>query len=163
MATFLHKDVVAPVAVEVAHSGYDPVQVGHRADETLAWLDRLAIHEVDVVLSRARVAPQDVGLAVAVEVADARDFPALIGHRAQIALASPDRGAVHRIEIVLPRSVVTPQDVRTAVAIEVEARHRGHARARTVYRVDRAASETCDVQLARLVLAEGADAAGPID
>src|SRR5258707_3472429 len=55
----------------------------HRRNEN-DGRDRAAVHEVDSILARAAVAPQDVGLAVAVEVADAGDVPVEVRYRPDI-------------------------------------------------------------------------------
>src|SRR5207302_1519076 len=104
-------DVGLAVAVEVAYAFHLPAVVAHRPNEAFGRLDGGAIHEVEVVLPGARVPPQDVGLAVAVEVADACHGPVGIGHGAQIPLARQDLRAVHRIEIVLAGRRIAPQDV----------------------------------------------------
>src|SRR5207245_4940820 len=78
-----------------------------------------SVHGIDVVLPRARVAPQDVALPVAVEVRDADHFPVEIGDAAQVALGRLDRESVHRIEVVLAGDCMSPQDVILAVAVEV--------------------------------------------
>src|SRR5207245_2996654 len=77
-------DVGLAIAVEVADALHLPVHVGHRADEPFRRLDARSVHGIDVVLPRARVAPQDVALPVAVEVRDADHFPVEIGDAAQV-------------------------------------------------------------------------------
>src|SRR5687767_1525411 len=82
-------------------------------------LDRGAVHQVDVVVAGGGVAPQDIALAVAVVVAHRHDLPVEIRDRAYVALARLDRGAVHRVEVVLAAARVAPHDVSLAVAIEI--------------------------------------------
>src|SRR5262249_53086 len=105
------EDVRLAVAVVVAGRHDLPVQIGHGAQEPFAWFDRGAGHRVDVVLPGRAVAPQDVGHAVAVEVAHTGNLPVLVGHRPQEPFARLDRQPVDRIEVVLPGGVVAPQDV----------------------------------------------------
>src|SRR2546430_3753945 len=56
-----------------------------------------AVHQVDLVLARRGVAPQDVGLAVAVEIPDPLHLPGLIVHDVDQALCG-DRPAVRSEE-----------------------------------------------------------------
>ena len=113
------QDVALPVAVEVAHAGDLPVLVGDCADKAFARLDGGAVHEIDVVLAGADIPPQDVGFAVAIEVADSGDLPALVGHLAEVALARLDGQSVHQVDVVVPGGAVPPQDVGLAVAVEI--------------------------------------------
>src|SRR3989454_12662763 len=62
----------------------------------------------DVVLARHGIAPQDVGPAVAVEVADPLHLPGLIGHDVDPALRG-DGQPVHEEDVVLARRGVAPQ------------------------------------------------------
>src|SRR5439155_26898623 len=104
----------------VSHAYHLPALIRHCATIPLRH-DRRTIHEVEVVLPGARVSPQDVGLAIAVEVADACDLPVQIGHRAQIPLACEYLRAVHRVEVVLAGRSIAPQDVGPEVGVEVTA------------------------------------------
>src|SRR5207245_3765578 len=65
----------------------DPVHlpglVAHRVDRTRPG-DRDTVHQPDVVLAGRSVAPQDVGLAIAVEVTDPLHLPA--------------RGRIHKVD-----------------------------------------------------------------
>ena len=74
-----------------------------------------------VDLSRG-VAPQDVGLAVAIEVADAGDLP-VVPDNAERALTD-DAEPVQQPDVDLSRGIA-PQDVGLAVAIEVFAAENG--------------------------------------
>src|SRR5205823_457148 len=97
--------------------------------------DRPAIHEEDGVLAGRAVAPQDVGLAVAVVVPDAHDLPVEVRYWLD-APAADYGGAVHGPDRVLSGRAVAPQDVDLAVAVEVtdpddlpvRVRHRGGVR-----------------------------------
>ena len=113
------QDVGFAVAIEVPHPGDLPVLIGNGTDEAFSGLDRRAVHEVDVVLPRSRVPPQDVGLAVAVKVPHTHYLPVLVGHRADVAFCAQDRGAIHEVEVVLPGGSVAPHDVGLAVAVEI--------------------------------------------
>jgi hypothetical protein len=95
-----------------------PTLVGHGAQESFGGLDGQTVHRIEVVLPRSLVAPQDVGLAVAIEIARSRDAPILIGDGSNVSLAQ-DRGAVHQVNVVLAAACVPPEDVALAVAIEV--------------------------------------------
>jgi len=122
---------MSAVAVEIADSRHLPVQIRQRADEAFGN-DRLAVsaHEIDVVLPVGLVAPQDVGLAVAVEIADPGHLPAHVGDRAQVALTGENRRAVERVDVVLSRAagaLVAPQDVGAHVAVEVALDGKHHA------------------------------------
>ena len=70
------------IPVEVSGPGDPPVQVGHPAEDIFAHEGR-AVHEPDVVQplvgAGAVIAPQDVGVAVPVEVAGRGDLPGGIG------------------------------------------------------------------------------------
>src|SRR6266850_266748 len=65
-----------------------------RAQVRFAREDGQAVHRMKIVLAGRVVAPEDVAPAVAVEVADAGDLPALVRDRANVAFTA-DRGAVH--------------------------------------------------------------------
>src|SRR5439155_22840511 len=111
---------VAPaVAVIVTACGDLPSEIGDSSHVTLSRLDRRPIHRIEIVLAARAVSPDDVRLAVAVEVADAFHLPGEIRHRAQIALARLDRPAIHRIQVVLAGDAVPPQDIGLPIAVEV--------------------------------------------
>src|SRR2546427_429751 len=99
------------LSVSTLSCNHRPVAHWHRTDEAFGRLDGGAIHEVEVVLSRAAVSPQDVRLAIAIEVRNADHLPGEISHRAEITLARPDRQPIHRIDVVLSRDRISPQDV----------------------------------------------------
>src|SRR5437773_5705434 len=73
------QDVRFAVAVEVSYADDAPSRVGNRPQIALRCFDREPIHQIEVVLPRDRIPPQDVVLAIAIEVAYAHDLPALIG------------------------------------------------------------------------------------
>ena len=79
--------------------------------------NRGPVHQPDVDLAAGAVPPQDVGIAVAIEVADALNDP-VRGDVAD-ATAARDRRPVHQPEIQLAGAAVPPQNVGFAVAIEV--------------------------------------------
>ena len=54
------------------------------------------------------MAPQDVGLAVAVEVPHRSDLPVLVGHRADKAFRRLDRQPIHQIDVVLTGGDIPP-------------------------------------------------------
>src|SRR5204862_7161278 len=64
------------------------------------------------------VSPQDVGFAIAVEVADGCHGPCGIGDAAHEALRD-DLQPVHEIDVIVAGGGVPPQDVASAVAVEV--------------------------------------------
>src|SRR6266480_7473517 len=114
------QEVGLAVAVEVADPLHLPARGRiHKVDGTLGS-GAQPVHQPDVVLAGRGVPPQDVGLAVAVEITDAGDGPVRVLHRAQKALR-PDRGPIHEVAVVLPGSRVAPQDVRAAVTAEIGA------------------------------------------
>src|SRR5213076_454008 len=78
-----------------------PVRLRHAPQVTLRCLDRRAVHRVEIVLARRRVAPEHVGLAVAVLVAHGDDLPREVGNGSEGPPGRLDRRAIHRIEIVL--------------------------------------------------------------
>ena len=104
---------------EVAHARDLPIRVRDRPYVTLGGKDHCAVHEVNVVLACARVAPQEVGFPVAIEVADAGHGPIEICHGTQIPFASKDCRTVHRIEVVLAGRGIAPQDVRAPSASKI--------------------------------------------
>src|SRR5688572_7581111 len=73
---------------------------------------------MDVVLSAGEITPEDIGSAVAVEVAYAHYPPVQIGDRTHISFPG-DRRAVHQVHVVLAAGRIAPQDVGPAVAVEV--------------------------------------------
>src|SRR5207248_776925 len=79
--------------------------------------DRPPVHQVEVVLARRGVAPQDVCLAVTVEVADPLHLPGWI-HKVDGTLGGGAQ-PVHQPDVVLAGRGVAPQDVGFAVAVEV--------------------------------------------
>src|SRR5438034_1857178 len=92
-----------------------PVQVGLRTQGTAGV--RRAVHQPDIVFASRAVSPQDVGPAIAVEIAHAGHLPVQVGLR-QVTLAG-DRGAVHQVDIVFASGAVSPQDVGLAIAVEI--------------------------------------------
>src|SRR5712691_3670707 len=96
---------------------YRPVAVLYRVKES-ETCQRETVHEEHRVLACRAVAPQDVGLAVAVEVADSHNAPVEVGHRVDGSVAQ-NRSAVHEPDYVLAGRAVAPQDVGLAVPIEV--------------------------------------------
>src|SRR5439155_696228 len=81
----------------------------HKVDGTLEG-GAQPIHQPDVVLARRGVAPQDVGLAVAVEVADPVHLPGLVAHK--LDRAPPDDGDTDPPpDLVLPGRRVAPPTV----------------------------------------------------
>src|SRR5258708_38284740 len=82
----------------------------HRRNEN-DGRDRAAVHEVDSILARAAVAPQDVGLAVAVEVADAGDSPVEVRYRRD-EQPTYESFAIHETERVLAGKSDAPDELR---------------------------------------------------
>src|SRR5438477_4316883 len=78
----------------------------HKVDGTLGG-GAEPIHQPDVVLARRDVAPQDVGLAVAIEVADPLHLPRLVAHRDGYTRPR-DRVTVHLTDAVLGARGVVP-------------------------------------------------------
>src|SRR5204863_40296 len=76
------------------------------------------VHQSDVVLASRGVAPQYVGLAVTIEVADPLHLPSLVAQRVDRTRPG-DRETVHQVDVVLAGRSVAPQDVCLAVAVEV--------------------------------------------
>src|SRR5204863_1734095 len=76
------------------------------------------VHQSDVVLASRGVAPQYVGLAVTIEVADPLHLPSLVAQRVDRTRPG-DRETVHQVDVVLAGRDVAPQDVGPAVAVEV--------------------------------------------
>src|SRR5438093_434025 len=74
-----------------------PGQVAYRAQVTPAhdWGEHRTVHLPDIRLARGRVAPQHVGLAIAVKIPHTLDLPGQIAHRARQA-APRDGPAVHQ-------------------------------------------------------------------
>src|SRR5207302_2139363 len=129
-----------------------PVEIRHRAQITLARLDREPAHRIEVVLSGNRVPPQDVVLAVAVEVADSCHLPVLVGHRADVSLPTYG-GSVHEIDIVLASRDVAPQNIRPPIAVEVAGAGDGPAQVRYDTQVPFARHDRCAVHRVDVVLA----------
>src|SRR5213078_4508705 len=77
-----------------------------------------AIHEPDRVLSGRAVAPQDVDLAVTVEVTRPGEVPVQVRER-QDRGAARDGAADHEPDRVLTGALVVPQDVGLPVAVEI--------------------------------------------
>src|SRR5205823_8244809 len=76
------------------------------------------VHQPDVILASRGVAPQDVGLAVAVEVTDPLHLPGLVAQRVDRTRPG-DRETVHQPDVVLAGRSIAPQDVGLAIAVEV--------------------------------------------
>src|SRR5204862_866605 len=89
----------------------------HKVDGTLGG-GAQPVHQPDVILASRGVAPQDVGLAVAVVVADPLHLPSLVAQRVDRTWPG-DRETVHQVDVVLAGRGVAPQDVGPAVAVEV--------------------------------------------
>src|SRR6266513_4416094 len=89
------------IAVEVTDANDLPVQV-HLPQRALGQ-NRGPIHQVDVVLPRSKVPPQDVRLAIPIHVAGSSDAPIQIANTADVAFGGFDRERVYRPKIVLAR------------------------------------------------------------
>ena len=113
------QDVFHAVAIEIADAHHLPVLVSHCARESFGAQNRRAIHRVDVVLTGGDIAPQNIRPPIAIEVGDGDDLPARVRHRAHESLPGENGGAVHRINVGLSRSPVSPENIRLAVAIEI--------------------------------------------
>src|SRR5437773_4025971 len=112
------QEVGLAVAVEVADPLHLPARGRiHEVDGTLGG-GAQPIRQPDVVLAGRGVAPQDVGLAVAVEVADPLHLAGLVAHSVDRTLRG-DRETVHQVDVVLAGRGVAPQDIVLAVAVEV--------------------------------------------
>src|SRR3989475_10248371 len=53
-----------------------------------------------------------IGAGGAAATANSRPLPVQVHRRARVALGAENRGAVHRVDVVLPRPRIAPQDVR---------------------------------------------------
>src|SRR5579864_5478072 len=106
------------VSIEVADPCNAPGEVRYRSEYSAARNLGGAVHKPDRVIAGRVVVPQDVGLAVCVEVADPRDTPVKIRHRGGSGTAR-DRSPVHEPDRVIAGRAVVPQDVRLAVSVEV--------------------------------------------
>src|SRR5438477_7496058 len=71
----------------------------HEVDGTLGG-GAQPVHQPDVILASRGVAPQDVGLAVAIEVADARDLPGRDAGRADLRMPGT-RQTVMQLDVCL--------------------------------------------------------------
>src|SRR5947209_1958454 len=109
------------IAIEVPHAHHLPGGAGHLVDRT-GRLDGQAIHQVDEVEAvegtRAIVAPQDIALAIAIEVAEASHLPIQICDLVDGTLAE-DGGTVHEVDDVDTGGGIAPEDVGLAIAVEV--------------------------------------------
>src|SRR5512146_1361134 len=76
-----------------------------------------AVHDPDAAVAGERVLPEDVGVAVAIEVAGARNHPA--GGNAAHGEPGDFGGPVHGPRPVLSGRRVLPKDIGVAVAIEI--------------------------------------------
>src|SRR5262249_35213357 len=93
----------------------------------------------DYNLSGDVVVPNDVGLAVAVDVARAGDQPAASRrHRARRATAREHSRAIHQPDHIIPGVSVAPKNVAPTVAIEVTGGDDGPAKR---HRTNRAAAD----------------------
>src|SRR5437667_459482 len=101
------QNVRLAVAVVISERRKLPSQVGHGAQIALGRLDGGAIHRIKIVASGDEVSPDNIGLAIAIEIADARDLPALIRDGAYETFAGYS-DSVHQVNVVLPRSRVPP-------------------------------------------------------
>src|SRR6266545_2904875 len=78
-----------------------------------------ALHLPDIDLPTAVLTPENVAVAVAVEVANALDMPVVRDRSVHHAPFPRDLQAVHLPDIDLPTAVLTPENVAVAVAVEV--------------------------------------------
>src|SRR5882672_2957972 len=122
------QDVGLAVPIEVADSRDAPVEIRCRSEVGSATRNRGAVHEPDRVRAGYVVVPQDVGLAISVEVADSRDAPVEIRYRSEVGSATRNRGAVHEPDRVRAGRVVMPQDVGLAVPVEIATHDRARGR-----------------------------------
>src|SRR5439155_24291599 len=102
--------------------------------------ERLAIHLPDVH-PIAVVAPENVALAIAVEVADALNVPVIANWSVRHIAFGFDPQAIHLPEVDLP-AVVAPKNAALAVAIEV-VRHVARARSMSSRRRRRMTAQRC--------------------
>src|SRR5207302_467099 len=103
------------VAVEVLSAFCMPRRAKIGTDIGIAQ-ERQSVHQPNRSLTGRIALPQDVGLAIAVEIADALDMP-FITHAAWSAEADPGR-SVHQPDRGLT-AVVLKKDVGFAVAVEI--------------------------------------------
>ena len=107
------------VAVQVAQAGEAPVRVGGQVHQAAVREHAPPVHGVVAPAAVPAVAQEDVGPAVAVDVADAGEAPVRVRRQAaQGAAAGGDAGAVHRVVAPAP-VLVAEQHVVPAVAAEV--------------------------------------------
>src|SRR5262249_12247397 len=118
-AAVLPQDVVPAIAVEVAYSRHLPVEDG--ATRRARAEDRGAVQEPDEEGARGGVAEEDVGPAVAVEVAQAHDGRARGDDTRPGGTGAADRGAVQEPDEEFARGRVVPEEVRGAIGVEVPA------------------------------------------
>src|SRR4051812_38556793 len=65
------------------------------------------------------MAPNDVGVAVAIEVGHPLDLPGSVRHGPYVSLCRLDGRAIHEIQIVPTGNSVAPEDIGFTVAVEV--------------------------------------------
>ncbi len=123
----LPQDVGLAVGVEIAHGLHAPTLHVVRGAIRKRRVDREAreaVHQPHAQLARAQVLPQEIGLAVGIEVRGASQLPfaatGVVGLRLQHALA---HAAVHQPDAQVTRLRVLPDEVALAVGIEVGQRH----------------------------------------
>jgi hypothetical protein len=82
-------------------------------------LNLLAIHLPDIDLAAAVLTPENVAVAIAVEVTDALDVPVVGDESVLDSALRLNLLAGHLPEIDLAAAVLTPENVAVAIAIEV--------------------------------------------
>src|SRR5205814_128854 len=76
-----HEEPQAAARNSAAYDG--PVAYGHGSQVALRWLDRAAIHRVEIILAGGGVKPEQIGLSIAVVIAHCRDLPRQVGNGVQ--------------------------------------------------------------------------------
>jgi len=126
-----HDDVVDAVAVEIGVGSRDLPISGERRDVLVAFTAAVAAHQPAEGLTRPGVANQQVGRAVAVEVARSLDTPVVEREFFDVGVLRTRPVTVHQPCVDRPAALVDDQQVVHSVPVEIDPRGGGVSQYRT--------------------------------
>src|SRR5512132_2719080 len=113
------EEVAVDVAVEVADALDVPIVGDWGVRDSALRLNLLATHLPDIDLAAAVLTPENVAVAIAVEIVDALDVPIASDRSVRDSALRVNLLAIHLPDIDLVAAVLTPENVAVAIAIEV--------------------------------------------
>jgi hypothetical protein len=119
-AVLTPENVAVAIAVEIVDALDVPIARDRKAHDSALRLNLLAIHLPDIDLAAAVLTPENVAVAIAVEVTDALDVPIGGDWGVRDSALRLNLLAIHHLpDIDLAAAVLTPENVAVAIAVEI--------------------------------------------